>query len=202
MPSTPLLAFDMGNVLLPFDHMRACTAVAARANRSPHSVYELAFKSGLEKQFEAGTFSPYEFTMRLSHAVGTSFTEADLAPLWSDIFEDDAEMDQLIAQLALKYDLCLVSNTNTWHFAHVAERYAVISRFKHRVLSYEVKSLKPERTIYEAALSFRRAGQPTVFVDDIEVNVLAAADCGMLPIHFTGKNALIESLAELGIHAT
>ena len=92
----PFIAFDLGNVLLPFDHMIACRALGAINGLDPQYVYERIFESGIEKAFELGNLSPSDFTRECSDALNVNLKEDDLVDAWSDIFSPDPEMEQLV----------------------------------------------------------------------------------------------------------
>lgn len=95
----PFLAFDLGNVLLPFDHMKACNAVAHRHHLNASTVYDQIFVSGIEKQFDLGMVSPSQFTRCCAHALEINLHEDDFRDMWSDIFARDVEMETLVRQL-------------------------------------------------------------------------------------------------------
>jgi len=74
----PFVAFDLGNVLLPFDHMKACRALGAMYSLDPQYVYERIFEGGIEKAFELGDLSPSDFTRECSDALNVNLKEDDL----------------------------------------------------------------------------------------------------------------------------
>ena len=55
----PLVFFDLGMVLVHFQHETAVTQLAEFAGRSADLVRQIAFDSGLEDRFETGTRDPY-----------------------------------------------------------------------------------------------------------------------------------------------
>ena len=72
-------------------------------------------------------------------------------------------------------------------------------RSANAVLSYEVRSLKPEPAIYDEAI--RRAGVAAdriFFVDDRVENVEGARRAGMDAVVFTGVDQLQRELARRG----
>jgi HAD superfamily hydrolase (TIGR01509 family) len=73
--------------------------------------------------------------------------------------------------------------------------------FDIRIVSYEVKLLKPEPAIYFLAL--QRAGakaEECVFIDDMAVNVEAARALGIASVHYEyDKTDLEAELRRLGL---
>ena len=59
----------------------------------------------------------------------------------------------MLEGLRRRYHLVLVSNTNALHFEMIRETYAHLLRhFDDLVLSYEVRAMKPQPEIFQAAL--------------------------------------------------
>jgi biotin operon repressor BirA-like protein len=56
------------------------------------------------------------------------------------------------------YRLILISNTNRLHYEYIRRTYPILRAFDHVVLSYKLKTRKPEPAIYRAAL--RLSGVP------------------------------------------
>ena len=195
----PFIAFDLGNVLLPFDHMKACRALGAMYSLDPHYVYERIFESGIEKAFELGNLSPSDFTRECSNALNVNLKEDDLVDAWSDIFSPDPEMEQLVEELADNADLCLISNTNSWHYNLVLREFPFVAKFPRRLLSYKMHKMKPDPEVFRLALRWVQSGQTNIFIDDIEENVKSAAAVGFSAIHFSGIVPLRESLRYHGV---
>src|SRR5262249_26358400 len=102
--------------------------------------------------------------------------------------------------LKSRYPLILVSNTNEAHIDYVRSHYRVLDYFDHRILSYEVGSLKPDREIFEHAIAV--SGHPAeslFFTDDREENVLAAKRLGMQAHLFKTESQLVDALQQAGV---
>ena len=186
----PLIAFDMGNVLLPFDHMTACRAVAEKTGVRAQTIYERLFNSGIEGAFETGELDEKQFLATCSNALGVKLSVDWFRPAWCDIFRTDTRMEELVAELRGRVDLCLVSNTNPWHFDYVQQRFGVLQYFDHCVLSYLVGSMKPSKAMYEQAISVVAGPRVRLFIDDLEENVKAARSHGFEGIVFRGAEFL------------
>lgn len=198
-PMKPILAFDMGNVLLPFDHMRACRTLGVAAGMSADTVYSLIFESDLPRQYELGAISSSDFVAACQRVLGGKLNANCVRAAWSDIFTEDERMRDLVASLAGKADLCIVSNTNELHFDWVSKRFPVIAFFPRLVLSYKVHSLKPERAIFSAAADCISRGQLAVYIDDIPEYASASENHGFRGIHFVGFEQLLLDLESLRI---
>ncbi len=195
----PFIAFDLGNVLIPFDHMKACRALGAINSLDPQFVYDRIFKSGIVQAFDLGNLTPSAFTQACSVALNAKQNEHDLVDAWSDIFSSDPEMETLVAELADNVELCLISNTNCWHYDYVLRKFPFIAHFPCRLLSYKIHKMKPDPEVFHLALRWSQSGQTKIFIDDIEENVKSAAAVGFHAIHFSGSAPLRESLQCLGV---
>lgn len=189
----------MGNVLLPFDHMKACYALGASAGLSPDGVYERLFDSGLARQFELGTLQPEVFSTECQRRLGIETSTEALFRSWSDIFDENQAMTTLVEALSKRADLCLVSNTNLWHFNWVSTRFPVMSQFKIKILSFAVGAMKPDDAIFQAAASHVAPRQTSIFIDDVKEYANKACSFGFVGLHFTGYAQLVHQLRSLGI---
>jgi len=195
----PLIAFDLGNVLIPFDHMKACRAIGAIHSLDPLYVYERIFECGIAQAFDLGNISPSDFTQECSDALNVNLNEHDLVDAWSDIFTPDPAMEKLVKELADNADLCLISNTNCWHYNLIQRDFPFVEYFPRRLLSYQIHKMKPDPEVFRLALRWAQSGQTNIFIDDIEENVMSAASVGFSAIHFSGIMPLRESLQCLGV---
>jgi len=195
----PFIAFDLGNVLIPFDHMKACRAIGAIYSLDPQYVYERIFEGSIVPAFDLGNLSPSGFTQECSNALKVNLNEDELIDAWSNIFSHDSEMEKLIEELAENADLCLISNTNCWHYNSVLRDFPFVEHFPWKLLSYKIHKLKPDPEVFRLALGWAQKGQINIFIDDIEENVNSAAAVGFNAIHFTGIVPLRESLRRFGV---
>ncbi len=195
----PFIAFDLGNVLIPFDHMKACRALGVTYSLDPQYVYERIFEGSIVPNFDLGNLSPSDFTQECSDALKVNLNEDELVDAWSNIFSHDPDMEKLIEELAENADLCLISNTNCWHYNSVLRDFPFVEHFPRKLLSYKIHKLKPDPEVFRLALRWTQRGQINIFIDDIEENVNSAAAVGFNAIHFSGIVSLRESLRRLGV---
>src|SRR6187401_3688689 len=97
-----LIYFDMGNVLLHFDHHRGCRNVAALANRpslDAARVYELLFDSGLAWEYESGGIAAVEMHRRFCAAAEFEMACDPFLNGISDIFHPNQEIFPLVEEL-------------------------------------------------------------------------------------------------------
>ncbi|MFO0819114.1 MAG: HAD family phosphatase [Pirellulales bacterium] len=175
--------FDMGKVLLDFDHDIACRRVASMTGLPASTVRRVIFESGLEARYERGELTTEEFHAEFTLRTGARISVEQLTDACSDIFTLKPEMPPLLAALrAAGRRIGLLSNTCDAHWRFVyPHRYSDMWQvFEVFALSFELKSLKPEPDIYERAAQMAGVPLPQLFfVDDRPENVAQARQLGI-----------------------
>jgi len=202
--TTPeFLYFDLGNVLLTFDHRVACQQVAALTGRTPERVWEVIFASQLQARYEQGAVSSREFYEEFCAATGVRPDYDALHLANAAIFQLNIPIVSVVSPLhSAGYRLGILSNTCESHWGYVAEgRFKIIrALFPVQVLSHIERCSKPEAGIYERAAE--RAGvrpERIFFVDDRQENVDGALRAGWDAILFEGSVALGAALRQRGL---
>jgi len=196
-PTPQFIYFDLGNVLLHFDHGRAARQMAELAGTTPELVREVVFRSDVELRYERGDISTAEFHEIFCRQTSTSPPLAALLTAASDIFEPNRLVISLLSQLSHNgHRLGLLSNTNDAHWSFVKDTFPELTQsFELIALSFQLKSLKPEAEIYAQAA--RLAGvDPAgiLFIDDRAENVSGAVEVGFDAIQFQGHRQLVSDL--------
>jgi len=195
MPEIKALALDLGNVLVRVDHYRFCRRLAELTGLTPEEIYARVFGSDLEPGYDTGRLSSEEFHQRVMAHFRVNLPFSRFAAWWNDIFDPMEGMEELVAHLARRFPLYLISNTNPLHFAYIRERYPLLRHFRHFILSYKVGSRKPEAGIFQALLDAVRVPPAhCLFIDDKPEFVAAAQSHGLLAWQFTGPEALRREL--------
>lgn len=198
------LYFDLGNVLLSFSHERMCAQMAAVAGVAPELVRRALFEStgetSVQRRFERGDLNALAMYEHFCKAVGVRPDREELFAAASDMFAEMPDSVAIIERLAAAgRRLGVLSNTNPidWGFV-TAGRFPFLNRcFEQAALSFEVRAMKPDRAIYEAAVE--RAGvlaNEVFFTDDREENVAGALAAGLDAVLFTSPERLLEALQD------
>jgi epoxide hydrolase-like predicted phosphatase len=192
--------FDLGKVLIPFDFKRGYEALAACCPHPAPDVRQRIKATGLVTPFETGLIEPRDFVARLCEALSLTMNYEEFSRAWGSIFYGQLIPDSVLASLAQRYRLVLLSNTNALHFEMIRENYALLDHFHDLVLSYEVRSMKPDPRIYEVAID--RAGcrpEECFYTDDIAENVEGGKRLGIDAIIFESPEQLRREMTNRGI---
>jgi HAD superfamily hydrolase (TIGR01509 family) len=160
----------------------------------------LATVKGIVVEYETGQLTTEEFVTRVFAATNLPLTREQFRIAYNDIFTPITSTHDLIRRLKPTYRLGLLSNTSEWHFEHAIKTVDIYPLFDAVTLSFEVKALKPEATIYHNMLEkLAVPAQECVYIDDIRENVEAAERLGMHGLLYTGYDKLVADLRAAGV---
>ncbi len=201
MPSSvKLVAFDLGNVLCTVDEEPVSRHLATLSGRDWEDVHGIVFGREKKLQFESGKMTFAEHAMEAIDELGIELTVDGLTMLYDSVLIPDETMFPIVARIAKKRRIALVSNTSEPHWK-CAERFLPFSaQLDPVIVSYEVDSMKPDQAFYDALLA--RSGvsaENILFVDDLSMNIEAAKSAGMIGHRFTSSSNLETALFDLGI---
>ena len=196
--------FDLGNVLVHFDHDIAVGNVAQLARRNAALVRQALFTSGLQDQFETGLISSAQFAQTALQSLECELQCEVLLDAISAIFKPNDNMLAILQQLKqLGVPMAVLSNTCEPHWQWILQQNWPVMQgwFDYSILSYEARSMKPDSGIYD--VSERRSGrrpEQLFFTDDRADNVAAARARGWTAHQFSTVDLLAEELgAWLGV---
>jgi putative hydrolase of the HAD superfamily len=200
---TRVVYFDFGNVLFHFDQRRAARQMAAVAGITEERAWQAVFEGDLEARYESGQITSEEFHEQFCQLTESRPDREKLLAAAGAIFELNVPIVPVVAQLqSAGHRTGVLSNTCECHWQHVTSgRYAMLpGGFEQIVLSYEVRSMKPEPAIYRAAIE--AAGVPPAeifFVDDRQENVDGALAAGIDAVLFTSARQCAADLKRRGL---
>ncbi len=199
------IIFDLGKVLIDFDHLIAARKIALLTGTAPRDIYKLFFDSSLIQSFEKGTISPEAFFVGVQQRIDLDIPFEQFAAIWNNIFyitgANKAVYD-LLGALRPRYTLAMLSNINALHYAYLKKTAAVFDRFHHCFASCEMGLTKPDEQIYRAVLG-RLDVRPNeaFYTDDRPEMVAAARALGIEGFVYSGVEQLKKDLALCGVSA-
>ncbi|GAK57848.1 HAD-superfamily hydrolase, subfamily IA, variant 3 [Candidatus Vecturithrix granuli] len=194
--------FDIGNVLVGFDHNRIWQRLADFSPYSPQEIQQLIQKTRLMPLHETGKLSPQQlfhaFQQHVQLDAALSYQRFSL--LWADIFWENPPMIELAEQLRARYTLGLLSNTGEIHWNWLVSRFAIFRRIDLRILSFQVGCMKPDPQIFHEAIRQAHV-QPEqcAYLDDIPTYIEASRKIGMHGIHVQSPEQVREECRALRI---
>ncbi len=201
-PPMEVIIYDLGNVILPFNHYRIAEKLSRFSQRKefqdPPKIfsYLFDFEKGAVNGYEVGKVSSLEFFQSLKEFLQLSLSFEEFVPIWDDIFLENQEVSQIILSQKGRWKLGLLSNTNPLHFDYILSKFPIVRVFDQWILSHEVGFKKPAVGIYQKAIEWASVEpQKIIFIDDMEKHVEVAVSLGMQGIHFISAKQLKEELS-------
>jgi putative hydrolase of the HAD superfamily len=196
--------FDLGNVLIDFNHGIAAKRISEFSDKSVGEIYNLFFDSGLTALFESGRITPAEFFLRIRELLHLKLDYEKFLPVWNEIFflsERNRAVYSLAKALRENYKLALLSNINILHFQYLKKTFPVFDAFHYFITSFELGCTKPDPQIYKKTLDILRVpAASVVYTDDRVELVQCASKLDIRSFVFKDVEQLKKDLSSAGIN--
>ncbi|MCA9187887.1 MAG: HAD family phosphatase [Pirellulaceae bacterium] len=194
--------FDLGRVLVHFDHEQMCRQMAEVSGLPVDRVRDVVLHGDMLQLSETGELNARqyydEYCRRLK--VKPDFDALKLAG--SAIFEVYTQMLPLVTHLrATGQRMGVLSNTNDAHWEYCVATYRFLtSLFDFAALSFEIGAVKPDAKIYQAAADMAGVAPDEIFfTDDRADNVEGARAFGFDAVQFENPQQLARQLRARGL---
>ena len=110
---------------------------------------------------------------------------------WNSFIVLNEELVAMIKKIREHSCVALLSNASKGFVESLFEKYSLTRLFDRMVISCNIGIAKPDKEIYRYCVSlFDDEFDEIYMVDDNAVNVQAAAEIGITPVHFTGNDCV------------
>ena len=204
MKNKKVIAFDLGRVLFDFDYSIALNKIKDEISVPVGKVIDELFENDFGLNFEKGLVTAQEFYCHFKDTFKATLTYEYFTDIWCAIFSPKDEVIDLVKRLRVNYPLYLISNINELHFDYLYGEYPqVFSLFKELILSYKIKSVKPERLIYQALKNRAKVEfEDIIYIDDRKDLIVKARNFNLQCIQFVNFDQLLGDLEALGVFAS
>lgn len=195
------LIFDLGGVVVRWDPAAIIASVFDDEERRA-KVREGVFAHADWVELDRGTLEREEAIRRAAQRTGMAQSEIRrlLLAVPPSLMPIPETVELLYRLKARGYPLYCLSNMHSASIEHLEREHEFFEVFTGKVISCRLNLCKPEPAIYEHALRLNRLkANETVFIDDVDVNVSAAAALGMRIIQFRDAAQCERELRALGI---
>jgi HAD superfamily hydrolase (TIGR01509 family) len=191
------IIFDIGRVLVRIDVGRAMTGLAESISLSPEEIWSALEKHPTWLDWQEGRMTPRDWHQSVAQRFGTNLTFEQFTEVWNRVLDPQPLLDnEFLGMLAKRYRLCLLSNTDPIHAAHLESTYSFFRYFPNRIYSYAVGVSKPNPLVYRAALEACKVdAKSALYIDDVPAYVEAAERLGLSGIVFRSPEQLARDLA-------
>lgn len=198
-----VVLFDLGRVLVDFDHKRAAERISSFCLKSPFEIYNLFFESEATVAFEAGKITPENFYLEVKNMLNLKLSYDSFIPIWNDIFflsPKNRSIFRLVNTLRARYKTALLSNINTLHYEYIKKNFPVFKVFDKVFLSFELGLIKPDKEIYNKVIRELEVSPREIFYTDDRADLIESAkSLGIRGCVFTGFEQLIGDLDDAGV---
>jgi putative hydrolase of the HAD superfamily len=195
------LIFDLGGVVVRWDPAAIIASVFDDADLQA-KVREGVFAHPDWLELDRGTLDREDAIRRAAQRIGMA--EAEIRRLLLAVPPSLTPIPETIELLyrlkARGYPLYCLSNMHIASIEHLEREQKFFEVFNGKAISCRLKLCKPEPAIYEEALKVNGLqARDTVFIDDVDVNVEAAAKVGLHTIQFRHAAQCERELRALGV---
>jgi glucose-1-phosphatase len=190
--------FDLGGVLIEVGGVRAMGDLAGIAD--DREVWRRWLTCRWVREFERGRCTVAEFADGVvadwELTIGAEeFAEA--FRLWTGSLFDGAR--ELVDETRLQVRTGCLSNSNALQWSEYV-RTGITEHLDLLFLSHELDLIKPDPEIFEHVLAVTRSpGDRLLFLDDNELNVVAARAAGITAVEVRGVAEAREALLDFGV---
>ncbi len=190
--------FDLGNVLIFFDHKLMCKQVATLTGIDEKAITNLMLCHG--DIYERGGISSQMLHEEINKNAKAPVPFKQLMDAVSNIFRPNPPVIALALELKKRgHPLFLLSNTCEAHFDFATSQFDFLKEFDGYVLSYEVQARKPEKKIFQKALEMAQCcPEDCFYTDDILSYIESARSLKIDAEQYTHPEALKTHLSSRG----
>ena len=189
------IIFDFGGVLLPIEISKTALEFERLGLSDFENIYSMKKQVRFFDDFEKGNIPASAFRSEIRKHYKRPLSDEEIDFAWNALLgELPPERFNFLKELGEKYNLYLLSNTNSIHYSAFINtlnqtfgKYQFEKLFVKTYYSFQMGSRKPDKRIF--GMVIRDSGvnpQETVFIDDNLDNAMAAQNAGLNAIHDAG----------------
>jgi epoxide hydrolase-like predicted phosphatase len=195
------IIFDLGGVLINLDTSRSVNSFGRLSGLSEEEVYAKFLDDGWSYAFEKGEIDSATFRNEVRKSLGVEISDNQIDQAWNEMLLDiPSSRLQMVADLRNKYQLFVLSNTNAIHIETFNRKVAALTNggiitdyFDKVYYSNELGMRKPDTEIFSFVIDENNIKpQETLFIDDMEDNIIGAQSVGLKTVHLSDQDYLTE----------
>ena len=196
-----VIFLDLGKVIIDYDPAIPLAQLTQYSELPMPKIKEILSKTDVLSNFDMGTFSGKDFYTAMGRDLKLDISKEDFKNLWNSLFLPVPLLSEtLLVNLTRDYPVFLLSNTNEIHFEFIWQHYPIVRHIENHLLSYQLRKMKPDRSIYQIAIG--RSGvlpKEIFFADDKIENVEGAITAGINATLFESESQLKLAMRRIGI---
>ena len=196
------IVFDLGNVVIHIDPYLTISKFRELGVVNFDEMYTIMRQTDVFDRLDTGKITLPEFRQTIRDFAQATLSDAQIDDAWCAMLLDfPKENADLLRKLRNEgYKLFLLSNTNEMHIDYYTRylkqqfgRDFLNELFDRTFYSHEIGYRKPNREVYEYVLKAENLKPAeTLFIDDLEHNVIGARQTGMQSYHHRKGDRLVD----------
>ena len=196
------LIFDLGGVILDLSVDTTLSSFANLSGIDESTVKTLYASTPEFEVYEKGGMSDADFREFVKALYRIDASDESLDGCWNAMLVGFPRKKlELLETLKQKYNVYLLSNTNSIHLEHInnillprVNHHSSLDHFFHRAYySHRMKKRKPDAEIFEQVLSEGKLlPSETLFLDDNQSNVEGAGKLGIKTVHVVNPDMIFD----------
>lgn len=191
------VVFDLGGVVVDWSPERLMELYTGDPEM-PIVLFKKGFFQKFWPEYDRGSVDQSGIVSQMSVFSDRSYAECwDFVEFIKHSLQDIPATLQLIKELSEQgFRLFCLSNMSVEYYDYLRER-EVFDYFEGRIISALEHCIKPEKEIYEVLMKrYDVEPEESLFIDDLESNLLAASQLGFHTVHFVDKEQGIREIRE------
>ena len=196
------IVFDLGNVIINIDPDLTLQKFRNMGVANFDEMYSIMRQTDVFDRLDTGKITLPEFRNAIREYAKINLTDKQINDAWCAMLLDFPEENvELLQKLRAEgYKLYLLSNTNKMHIDYYTEYLKqqfgsdlLSGLFDRTFYSHEIGYRKPNREAFEYVLKSEGLKPvETLFIDDLEHNVIGARQSGMQAYHHPKGDRLVD----------
>ncbi|MBO1265192.1 HAD family phosphatase [Proteiniclasticum sp. SCR006] len=196
MKETRNIIFDIGNVLVRFDPLDYLIRTYGEDFETIKILHLNVFASEEWKLLDQGLLTTEEAVARIEERI-PQHTDAveKIMRTWETFLIEEISTSVCFLKKfkEMGFRIYALSNYPERGFLYTERSFPVFKLFDGKVISYDVREVKPGKRIYEILPEkYQLKAEECIFIDDTLVNIEAAGELGIQGIHYLHSNQLME----------
>lgn len=200
-PKIKNIILDLGNTLVHFDYGYFYDGVAhLEKNVSSKQIEKYFTGNNFDLKIGANRINIKQAFKILKKKFNLRIGFADFHYLYCDIFWENTPMKNFLENKLLDsgYRIFMLSNVDSSHINFIDNNFPYVKHVKKRLLSYKVKTIKPEKKIFKHLMEkFSIKPEESIFIDDMKANILTAKNMGFNTILYRSHKKFIQDFNKL-----
>ena len=191
------IIFDLGIVLLDIDFEASKRKFKALGLENLDTFYSFFHANPFFHDFETGRIGETEFIEGLRKLITKSSTNKEILNAWNSIIVGfPTEKVDFIKTISQFYNIYMLSNTNSLHAKKYEQQFyekagnSIYFYFKKIYYSHTIGYRKPDEKAFQTIIKENNLiPEETLFIDDLEQNIIAAKKISMKTyLYIPGNN--------------